>query len=169
MDPKAADASPAPNSCRGPGPATRPTPPKSGMVPARLLQLRQLLRALQERQHPWCARENRQQLPARLLRLWQLLSQQPEQQPRSDPEAGDVLPAGMVQLRQLLHQESLTGARCIDQYKSRPMGTTIHRDRGGGKVRIARPFSSAPTSNQPTHCHVNLQQLAALAVYAIPE
>ena len=62
-------------------------------------KLRQLLRAIQERYHPWSFRENRQQLPAGFLQLWQLLRQQSKQQPGSDPEAGELMPVGLVQLR----------------------------------------------------------------------
>ena len=36
--------------------------------------------------------------------LRQLLHQQPKQQPGSDSEAGEFLPAGLVQLRQLLRK-----------------------------------------------------------------
>jgi hypothetical protein len=88
--------------------ATRATPTKSGRVPARLLLLRQLLRALQERHHPRSLGENRHCLPTGLLQLWQLLRQQPKQQPGSDPEAGEFLPAGLVQLWWLLREEPLS-------------------------------------------------------------
>ena len=76
-------------------------------MPARLLLLRQLLRTLQERHCPRSLGENRHWLPPGLLQLWQLLRQQPEQQPGSDSEAGELVPAGLVQLRQLLRQKPL--------------------------------------------------------------
>ena len=82
-------------------------------MPARLLQLRQLLRALEEREYPRSIGENRQQLPAGFLQLRQLLRQQPKQQPGGDPEAGKLLPVGLVQLWQLLREEPLTDPAAI--------------------------------------------------------
>ena len=74
-------------------------------MPARLLRLRQLLHAEQQRQHPGGHREDRQLLPIGFLRLEQLLHQQSKQRPRGDPEDRQLLPAGLVFIWRLLRQE----------------------------------------------------------------
>ena len=88
-------------------PATRATPPESGSLPPWVLQLRQLLRALPQRQYPRGPGEKRRQLPAGLLQLRELLPQLPQQQPPGHPETGRGLPAGLVQFGQLLRAEPL--------------------------------------------------------------
>ncbi|MCP9810190.1 hypothetical protein KBY58_12195 [Cyanobium sp. HWJ4-Hawea] len=50
-----------------PSPAAHSPSPKSGKLPAGLLQLRELLRAEQWRQYPWRHRKERQQLPLGLI------------------------------------------------------------------------------------------------------
>ena len=52
--------------------------------------------------------KKRWQLPTGLLFRRQLLPEQPQQQPPGHPETGKLLPAGLVQLRQLLRAEPLT-------------------------------------------------------------
>ena len=71
-------ACPRSSSCRGNsgGPATGATAAKGGQLPAGLLQLRELLRALKRWQHQGRDREERQ-LPLGFLFLRQLLRQQP--------------------------------------------------------------------------------------------
>jgi hypothetical protein len=96
--------------CRGLrviGPTTSSTPAEGRLLPLGLLQLRQLLRAFPQRQHPRCAGEKRQQLPPGLLHLRQLLREQPQQQPPGHPQTGQLLPPWLVQLRQLLRAEPL--------------------------------------------------------------
>jgi len=66
------------------------------------------LRARQQSLHAGRDRKDRQRLPAWLLRLGQLLPQQPLQPARGDPEAGQQLPARLDRLRQLLPEEPLS-------------------------------------------------------------
>jgi len=60
-----------------PGPAASAAPPESGILSAGLHQLWQLLRAEQWRQHPRRHREEWQLLPAGLVQLGELLHQEP--------------------------------------------------------------------------------------------
>ena len=80
--------------------------------------------AAQERQYPWCAGENGWQRFAWVLQLWQLLRQQPKQQPQSVPPAGQLLPTGVVALWQLQREEQLRGSvqrfSCLLDKSSRP-------------------------------------------------